>query len=688
MKKLWIAFAAGVLGISLVTGRNLYLKPSPLTFAAVKLHQNAHQRSFWDRSQRLLAVEPLEMNSRSLEWIALGEIPNVMQNAVIQIEDSRFYSHAGVDFIALGALPFHWLASGRIRGASTLTMQLVGLIDNDLKTHAWPLVRKGQQIIAAMRIERSWSKREILEAYLNLIPLKGDLKGLRAGSQGLFQKEPHGLTAEESYILASLIAAPNSHSDRIARKACFYLHLSDCGPLQKRVTAVLQHRPELPRKEAVASHFIRFLASEKTTVATTLDKTLQIAASAAIADQMALLKQQHVSDAAVLVADYQTGEVLAYVGSSGAYSKSPEVDGVQALRQAGSTLKPLLYAAAFDANLLRPETLLNDSPLQLATPQGLYTPQNYDDTYRGVIPVREALAASLNIPAVRTIGLLGVDRFYRVLEDLGFTLASRQTYGESLALGALDVSLWQLVEAYGVLARGGRNWSMVMVKDNPRPKADPPVQLFSEGNALAVARILSDKDNRQETFGLDNSLATPYPTSVKTGTSKDMRDNWCIGFSRRFVVGVWVGNFDGSPMWNVSGTTGAAPIWRTMMDSLHGKEFIAVSPNAPNHETPVLRPRAIATRTIQKILYPPDQTIVAFDPDIPPAQQVLTFETDGVLPGRYRWRLDGRTQRENSTRLSALGDGVHRLELLDINAQVLDQVEFQLRGRTQSTNDP
>ena len=212
---------------------------------------------------------------------------------------------------------------------------------------------------------------------------------------------------------------------------------------------------------------------------------------------------------------------------------------------------------------------MDDTPLDIAVLNGIYQPKNYDSEFRGLVTSRVALASSLNVPAVRTLSLVGIEPFLSKLRQLGIKdlNESGDFYGPSLALGSADVSLWELVNAYRTLANEGA-WSELHL--SPEAEYFPkPKRIFSKEGAFLVSDILSDREARSSTFGLENPLATRFWTAVKTGTSKDMRDNWCIGYSRKYTVGVWVGNFSGEPMWNVSGITGAAPIWIEMMNWLH-----------------------------------------------------------------------------------------------------------------------
>ncbi len=303
-------------------------------------------------------------------------------------------------------------------------------------------------------------------------------------------------------------------------------------------------------------------------IKTTLRKDLQLYVQELVSSQIQSLAQQNVNDAAVLVIENKTGEVWAYVGGAGLQSQHAYVDGVQSFRQAGSTLKPFLYATAFEKNVLHDSSWIEDSAVDIVFDRGIYKPQNHDRQFYGWVQVKTALASSLNVPAVKIFRLLNDDSFWGKLTELNFRkLKDPEYYGPALALGVADVTLEDLTQAYRTLAQQGSYSQMSFF-----PRKNPPLQkkVFSTESVEEVSRILSESQNRSLGFGLDSSLSL-QGASVKTGTSKDMRDNWCIGYNSRFTVGVWVGNFSGEPMWNVMGVTGAAPIWKKTMEWLQEK---------------------------------------------------------------------------------------------------------------------
>jgi penicillin-binding protein 1C len=373
---------------------------------------------------------------------------------------------------------------------------------------------------------------------------------------------------------------------------------------------------------------------------------------------------------------------------------------VLARRQAGSALKPFLYGLAIEQRLLTAASLIEDAPLEIATPQGLYRPRNYDERHRGLVSVRTALGASLNTPAVRTLEMLGGEPFLARLRALGFAGLTRPAthYGPSLALGSADVSLWELVAAYRTLATGGLASPLRLTAGDTTPTRVLPADA-----TFLVAQLLADREGRSPTFGLESVLATPGWSAVKTGTSKDMRDNWCVGFSDRVTIGVWVGNFSGAPMHDVSGVTGAAPIWAELMEAVH-RDGASRPPAPPDGvvTTTVAFPRDVepprpewflagtetrvpAARALAgappRIRTPTAGTRLALDPDVPAGHQRLLLEAD-TGDRALRWRLDGTDLGPaHRPQLWEPRPGRHVLALVDGNARSVDEVAFEVRGR-------
>ena len=685
-------------------------RPMPPSFDAVRAAFQPSDAALLDRHGDLLATRRIDPTRRRLPWVALTDISPQLRAAVVAAEDRRFAEHGGVDLRAVAAAVVQRLTGGSRRGASTITMQVAALLDPTLRpAGARTVGQKWQQMRLAFALERTWTKDEILEAYLNLASFRGEREGIGAATAGLLGKAPDGVTEPEALVLAALLASPNAPAAAAGRRARAIrntLHDSTSPEvLSATVTRIVGARPEPLASSSLAPHVARRLLTPGTgrrSVTATLDAAIQRDALAALRRNLLAVRTRGVGDGAVLVADNESGDVLAYVGSSGDLSSASEVDGVVARRQPGSTLKPFLYGLAIEQRLLTPGTLLEDAPLELGVAEGLYRPRNYDDAFRGLVSVRTALASSLNTPAVRTLGLVGGDAFVARLRAAGFAGIDRAAayYGPSLALGSADVSLWELVGAYRTLANGGRFTPLRLV---PAAGASEPRRVFTDATAFVVADVLADRESRSPTFGLENVLATRFWTAVKTGTSKDMRDNWCVGFSRRYTVGVWVGNFSGHPMRDVSGVTGAAPIWMEVMEHLH-RDVPSERPSPPpgvvatsiafpddvepprsewmlaGTDTPAGR-TALAQRR-PHIKAPVSGTRIALDPDVPPGRQRLLLEAEGAEPP-WRWRLDGADLGAAAAR--ALWEptaGHHVLELVDAGGAVQDGVAFDVRGRT------
>ena len=706
------------------------------TFAETKARYQPSEAWLLDRNGEVIAVKRIDAKLRRLEWTGLNDISPATQNLLLLSEDKRFYQHSGVDWLALisssGANLWHLLDGKRPRGASTLTMQLAGFLDPTLAPAyaKRTLTQKLKQIAAAREIEKTWSKPEILEAYFNLAAFRGEIVGINAASSALFGNQPSALNRSQSLLLVALLKGPMAKPEQVANRACALLkhtqtenslppqagegpgmrdveharQVAPCAELQTLALQALDPNNQHIPQDNLAPHLAQKLLQQPgARVATTLDANLQRAAIQSMREHLLSLNGQNVKDAAAIVIDNKTGDVLAYVGSSAELSDAANVDGVSALRQAGSTLKPFLYGKAIEERLLTAASVLDDSPIQLITPMGLYIPQNYDRDFKGTISVRTALASSLNVPAVRTLGLVGVDRFTRTLRTYGLTSLTEDGdhYGFSLALGGVDIRLSELANAYRALANQGE-WRPLRLTTAERAKGNK--QVLSRQTAFIVADILADKGARALTFGLENPLATRVWTAAKTGTSKDMRDNWCIGFSSRYTVGVWVGNFNGEPMRDVSGVSGAAPIWRDLMDYLH-RGNASTSPKPPRGiiaqqvrfspaiETPRTESflagtetgeiRLVATNNTDqqvhaKILYPTNGTIIAMDPDIPVNHQRVQLSAKGSE--QIAWAMDGNGIGSGTDIGWTPTGGRHRLVLSDTHGNELDAVSFEVRG--------
>ncbi|GGP27825.1 penicillin-binding protein 1C [Silvimonas amylolytica] len=681
-------------------------------FTEVKSGWRSSDVILLDRHGQPLQRVRVDQKVRKLDWVALSDISPAMRQALVMSEDRNFYSHSGVDWSAVAAASWGNLWNKRTRGASTLTMQLVGLLDDDLKrsNQGRSLSQKVRQGWSAEWLEHRWTKAQILEAYLNLAGFRGEIVGLDALSASLFDKSPSGLDAHESAIAVALLRAPNAAPAAVGTRACGILkdmgRQADCDQIRVEAqVALARHGNGYQQDDQLAPHFARKLLARGplpagAVVRTTLDADLQRFATVTLRRQVAELRQRNVEDGALVVLDNRSGDILAWVGSSGDLSRASDVDGVTALRQAGSTLKPFLYQLALQGRWLTAASLINDSPLDLNTVSGLYAPQNYDKDFKGPVSVRTALASSLNTPAVRTVEIVTPARLRERLVALGMNslTESGDYYGYSLALGAADVRLLDLANAYRTLATGGMQNPLRWLATDT---AQASKRLLDEQSSFIISDILSDRTARARTFGLESALATRFWTAVKTGTSKDMRDNWAVGYSRRYTVATWVGNASGAPMWDVSGMHGAAPVWLAVMNQLHADTPSgAPLPPAGIHALQIHFENNVEADRREYFLpgtehdqiymvsddararpagidYPVEGAIFALDPDIPPANQRIVFRANGAA--KPQWWLNGKLLGRGQTWAWFPMPGRHVLELRD-NARLVQQVHFEVRG--------
>ena len=647
-----------------------------------------------DRHGEFLQSLRVDHAARRGPWLTLADISPALRNAIVLSEDRRFWDHAGVDWRALAASAWANAWNQKTRGASTLTMQLAGLTNEQLSRPAGgrSIGRKLSQMQRAREFEARWSKAQIIEAYLNRVPLRGELVGVAAAANVLFGKHASGLDSVEAALLAAMVRAPNATPGVIERRACDVLRQQqqDCAAVAITLAQALARKPGplLGAREGIAPHLAQHIqrtsrpGADTRQVQTTLDARLQRMASSALRTQLAELRGRNVEDGAVVVLDNRSGAVLAWVGSVGATSDAADVDAVLARRQPGSTLKPFIYAMALQRRLITAASLLDDSPLQINAGAGLYQPQNYDHRYKGLVSVRQALAGSLNVPAVRVGAMLGPDALFNGFNSAGLQLAgSAGHHGHALALGSAEVSLLALSNAYRMLANRGR-LSAVHWLAGALGKPAPTHVVFEPAVSYIVADMLADPAARAATFGLDSALVTRGWAAVKTGTSKDMRDNWCVGFSSRYTVAVWVGNVSGAAMHGVSGVSGAAPVWRALMMQLHASE-VSHAPAAPaglqrrdgewflpdTAGGPAGQAQAFGVQTPQR------GSVVVLDPEIPMAAQRLVLQG---APGR--WSINGRHIGDGALLHWLPRPGRHVLEHVPRDGGVIDRIEFEVRA--------
>ncbi len=560
----------------------------------------------------------LSSNQNHTAIVPLSQVSPEFIEAIIAAEDKRYYQHGAVDSVALvRAVLEAFQAKQIVSGASTITMQLARLLEPAPRT----LPNKVGEIWLSWRLAAGMNKQEILEAYINRLPMGGNLYGVEAAAITYFNTPASELNLAQASLLAAL---PNDPTDLNP-----YDNLS---ALKKRQNYVLKRMVEdgyisdiqaerayqeklalQPREQGIiaAPHFLFWLTEQLTKIpvnpgkthqiTTTIDRPLQQFVEAQVQQIIKDLAEHNVKQGAAIVINNKTGEVLAYVGSPDYFNSDlfGRNDGVQALRQPGSTLKPFLYELALAEGIIKPNTILADVPTYYAIPGAqLYSPTDYSETFLGPVRVRVALANSLNVPAVKVLEKVTVPVFLERLKELGFKHLNRSAddYGLGLTLGSGEVSLWELAQAYLILKNQGKITSLVAIKDQLEDSSlrsasfrmtedsqdkqkllgDSALRSASNDTVIdspemwqLITDMLSDAHARSRAFGVDSVLKLPFPAAVKTGTSSNYRDTWTVGFTTDYTVATWVGNFNGEPMRNVSGVMGAAPLWNRIMLHLH-----------------------------------------------------------------------------------------------------------------------
>lgn len=697
----WLALAL----LILTTTAHLATRPPAMPdYAAVRADWQPSEAWLYDRDGQLLDSERVNFERRRLAWVPLNAISPAVRAAVVQSEDRRFWSHGGVDWLAVAsAVRARWTGD-RSRGASTLAMQLAAFLDPSL---AQPGKRdwrtKLSQMRAAQALAADWSHDQMLEAYFNLVPLRGEAQGIGAGAPALFGKRPADMTRTDAALFAGLLPNPTASADALGRRACRVARTRDCTAIRAAAATLVSGDRAAQLDPALAPHLaVRLLDKPGKRVTTTIDRRIQTAAIVALRRQLAGLGSDRVRDGAVVVLDNATGEVLAYVGGVGLKSTASQVDGANARRQAGSTLKPHLYAQVIEHGWLTAASILDDSPVQLDTASGLYVPKNYDRSFKGPVSVRHALASSLNVPAVRALVIDDVQQFRDRLWALGYhgLVEDGEYYGFSLALGSAEVSLVEQANAFRTFANLGK-WSPVIFDATRQLRQLSPRQIVNPAAAFIVGDILADAAARTDAFGADSALRLPFWAAAKTGTSKGMRDNWCIGWSDRFTVAVWIGNLEGDSMRAVSGTSGAAPVWRdvmlalhvgnpgmapTMPDGVEARQIALPGTREPPRREYFLRGTAQTVMAAApqfarrpRITSPVSGSVYALDPDIPIDRQRLAVTVSGSVAG-YRLILDKKPLGDADAGQQILPrPGSHMLALVDPGGRMIDRVRFTVR---------
>jgi len=540
--------------------------------------------------------------------VKLEDISPHLVKATLAIEDDKFYEHWGISLKGIVRALEHNLSSEPgVHGGSTITQQLV---KNTLLSPEKTIQRKVREAVLAVAVDALYSKEEILERYLNEVNYGGSVYGIEQASQWYFGKSAKELSLAESAFLAGLPVAPTAYSpfgptpERSSLRQLDVLkRMEYLGYISAEEVAIATQE-ELDfrhnRYDIQAPHFVMYVRDllEKEygeemvsrgglEVWTSLDLTVQASAEASVRQELDRLARLDVRNGAALVTDPRSGEILAMVGSKDYFDSSNDgqVNVTLRPRQPGSSIKPVTYAVAFEHGFT-PSTIIDDTPVVYKIPGSQpWAPKNYDGRFHGRVSLREALASSYNIPAVRLIAQLGVNNVVTKGQDMGIdTWEDSSRFGFALTLGGGDVTMYDMAEVYGTLANTGYTVELNPILQvqtpegktlyhNPCQEQEQPCLARQTVNPLAayqVTSILSDKQARAPAFGQNSILnVAEHEVAVKTGTTNNLRDNWTIGYTSDRVVVSWVGNNDNTPMSSVaSGITGASPIWRHIMDSL------------------------------------------------------------------------------------------------------------------------
>ena len=622
-------------------------------------------------------------NAGRRTYVPLNEISPYLVAATLSTEDKDFYTHGGFDPLAILRAFWQNITSGEtVSGASTITQQLArALLFTPEERGQRTYLRKVREALLSAEIERRYSKDKILELYLNEIYYGNLSYGVEAAAETYFGKSAGQLTLAEAAFLAGLPQAPSVYDIYTNRDVTLVRYqtviMGMLALSTERNCIYVSNAPDQVCVEGAAAasaiqdiknqtftppitimryphwvQYIRTLLEDRFdpqtiyrsgfTVYTTLDPDMEDAAQQSVTAQVAALADKHVTDGALVAIKPSTGEILAMVGSPDFYNdaNAGQINmAVSPTRQPGSSIKPFTYLAAFEKGWTA-STLIWDVPSEFPPsglpndPNPVYVPNNFDHKFHGPLTVREALANSYNIPAVKTLQFVGVyddpntpqkDGLTGMAERMGITSLTRDDYGLSLTLGGGEVSLLEMTGGYAVIANGGLRVPPVAImkivdfQGNVKYQYEPPAgdQVIGPEHAFLMSSILSDNSARTPVFGPNSIVNLPFQVAVKTGTSNDSRDNWTLGYTPDLAVGVWVGNADYSPMENTTGVTGAGPIWAEFMT-------YAINRLTGGNPTSFVRPAGIEEHTIctvsgtQPSQWCPSQREEYFAPGQPP----------------------------------------------------------------------
>jgi penicillin-binding protein 1C len=601
------------------------------------LERFPHSMRLHDRDGALLR-EVVGADGARAEWRDLDQLSTHVVAATIAVEDARFFRHPGIDPVGMARAAWRNLRARRVvQGGSTLSMQLARLLEPRPKTVRGKL----GEMVAARRLERVLSKREILEQYLNRAPYGAGTVGVEAASRRYFGKPSAHLSLAEAALVAGLPQAPTALNPlrnpdgAVRRQRAVLRRMLATGAIdQESFDRALAEPLRLERRPPplFAMHFSDWVLPQAAPgdVRTTLDRSLQAEIEQIVAGHVSALALGGATNAAVVVLDNERCEVRAMVGSADYWAEpSGAVNGALAPRQPGSALKPFTYALAFERGHT-PASVVADIETQYGEPGGrIFSPKNFSGDYSGPVMLGDALGRSLNVPAIRVAELVGPSRLLDRLRALGFASLARSAahYGLGLTLGNGEVTLLELAQGYAILARGGRSCRAHAIAQ----RAAPPVeQVITPEASFLVTHILADESLRIAAFGPGNSLLVGAPVAVKTGTSSNWRDSWAIGYTDRFTVAVWTGDFEGRSMNHLAGATGAGPLWHAVTRLVIERGHEGTRPRLPEPPPGVVEASVCPLSGAQPSAHCPHQRRVLLPADAVPAHTCAWHERIAV----------------------------------------------------------
>jgi len=677
------------------------LKPAPKSFHEVL--SDSQNLQILDRSGQPLNVT-YQNNWNIHHNLQLHQFPDFLKKAFIISEDKRFYQHLGADWRArISALFTNIKAMRAVRGASTITEQSVRMIHPRPRT-IWSRWLEGFE---AASLEKHFSKDEILQFYLNQIPYAANRRGVLQASRYYFNRDLDTLSKKEMLALIVLVRAPSrldlwkdtkKIEGSIARLIEQLIAKNIISKTEKKIILAQSFKLDKPTLDINANDFVSHVKTHPfiehagwPNVRTTLNSNLQANIQKMLDSRLKYLAPKKVNNGAVLAVDHQTGEVLAWV-VAGKENDTPArfIDAVTSPRQPGSALKPLLYLLALKKGWSA-ATIIDDAPLIESVGSGLHSYQNYSRQFYGEVTLRQALGNSLNIPALKTLQYVGAAEYLEFLNNAGFKRLDKHVnfYGDGIALGNGEVTLYELVQAYSAIANRGVFKPLTIFLEGM--ENEPQRYISSPQAASLLANILSDPKARQMEFGEHSVLNFPVQTAVKTGTSNDYRDSWAVGFNYRYTAGVWMGNLDQRPTEGVTGSIGPALLLRSVFSEMTKHEDTRPLPidrelrkydlcqdtnqikqTDENCETytewfikgtePKIKLRHAKKESI-KLRQPVNGLHIAYNPRMPKDVQAFEFFIGGIDEDKkVEWDINGEVVKTNGGKyLWQLEKGQHSL---------------------------